>query len=61
MLKMIWIRFCCKIGFHELTCKADEGIPPPNYIADMPSTGDMIIEYNNYIAIYCKHCRKRLR
>ena len=61
MLKMIWIRFCCKIGFHELTCKAEEGISPPAYVAELNSMADIIIVFNEYARVYCKHCRKVLR
>lgn len=50
LLKKIFL--CWIIGFHDWTCKAEEGIPPTK--EEVESTKGFFI----YATMYCKRCNK---
>jgi len=52
MIKKLWRKFLCKIGDHDWTSKAMEGIKPDVAKIFADPTG----HFKEYAKMYCKHC-----
>ena len=47
----------CLLGFHNWTCKAQEGIAPTYEMFEH----DIAAEFREYAWPYCKHCGRKMR